>query len=189
MKSDGRPMGHDPTTANQLPQKNARRRKRRSGRCRQAWVTSVNGGGHRVGAIDLNSKTNSTRRLRCTTWFTRSAMATARAIAAVCQCTQSESPWEIERPNLRSAFQAPVCLGSYSYSASRYSYSYSNRQASVCLGRPRIYRTVTSNANLRKWRSDDIRWAEFSHNVQQRGRPASVCLPSSRVRVGVPADA
>ena len=65
-------------------------------------------GGHRVGAIDLNAKTNSTRRLRCTTWFTRSAMTTARAIAAVCQCTRSESPWEIERPNLRSALQASV---------------------------------------------------------------------------------
>ncbi|QDV47287.1 hypothetical protein Enr13x_71960 [Stieleria neptunia] len=42
MTSGGRPPGHDPTTANQLPQKNARRRESRSGRCRQASVSSVN---------------------------------------------------------------------------------------------------------------------------------------------------
>ncbi|QDV42040.1 hypothetical protein Enr13x_18830 [Stieleria neptunia] len=98
--SGGRPSGHDQTTVNQLPQKNARRRKRRSGRCRQAPVSSVNGGGHRVGAIDLNSKTNSTRRLRCTTWFTRSATTTARASIGLCQCTPSKSPWEISLPLL-----------------------------------------------------------------------------------------
>ncbi|WP_419580768.1 hypothetical protein [Stieleria magnilauensis] len=37
----------------------------------QAFSLSGNGSGHRVGAMDLNSKTNSTRRLRRTTWFTR----------------------------------------------------------------------------------------------------------------------
>ncbi|QDV45441.1 hypothetical protein Enr13x_53200 [Stieleria neptunia] len=133
MTSGGRPSSHDQTTANQLPQKNARRRESRSGRCRQASVSSVNGGGHRVGAMDLISRTNSTRRLRCTTWFARPATTTARAIVVDGQCTRSESPREIECPDQRSALQASDCLVSYSYSTSRYSHSFSNRQASVCL--------------------------------------------------------
>ncbi|QDV46737.1 hypothetical protein Enr13x_66460 [Stieleria neptunia] len=48
MTSGGRSWGHDQTTANQLPQKNARRRKRRRVRCRQASVSSVNVYVHRV---------------------------------------------------------------------------------------------------------------------------------------------
>ncbi|PAY18573.1 hypothetical protein CKO51_15895 [Rhodopirellula sp. SM50] len=51
----------------------------------------ANGGGHRVGAMDLNSKTNSTRRLRRTTWYARPASTTARTIAADGQCTRSGS--------------------------------------------------------------------------------------------------
>jgi len=44
-----------------------------------------------------------------------------------------------------------------------------DRQASVCLlrpSRPRTYRTVTSNANPRKQRFDDIRWAQFERTNQ-----------------------
>ncbi|QDV46842.1 hypothetical protein Enr13x_67510 [Stieleria neptunia] len=151
------PTGRSPTLA-------SAHRNRTSTAAAESNSIKFNGGGHRVGASDLNSKINSARRLRCTTRFTRPATTTARAIVARGQCTRSELRREIRHPNQRSVRQTSVCLGSYSYSAPRYSYSYSNRQAPVCVhrpSRPRTYQTMTSNANTRQRRPDDIRWAPF----------------------------
>ncbi len=123
-----------------------------------------------------------------------SATTTARAIAAEGQCTQSETPREIESPILRPAFQASVAdvgidrrwfvsFGRVDRAPNETRVT-QRRQAAkervqvfaawrLCVRsfhqvRQRTYQTVLPEAVCRKQRSDKIRWAQFERTNRSR---------------------
>ena len=99
-------------------------------------------------------KTNSTRRLRCTTWFAyfghNDSPSHRRALPM----------YSIGIAKGNSVSQSAV--GMSGVGCQRWSC-----QASDCLvqpSRPRTNQTMTSNANPRQQRSDEIEWASFECN-------------------------
>ncbi len=127
-------------------------------------------------------------------WFAHPATTTASAVAADDQCTPSETPWEIESPNLRPAFRASaasvgidrrwfVTFGRDCRTPGETRIT-QRRQAAkervlifaalrLCVSsfqqvRQRTCRAATSGANPRKQRSDEFRWAQFECTNRSR---------------------